>query len=216
MKNRVIIKGAGFAIFLLAVVFIVKYTGVAAYLEPQRLRAWIADFGPWGPLAYIFIYSIGPALLLPGTPLTIAGGVLFGPVAGTIYTAIGATIGASISFLIARHMARDLIARLLKDSKWASLDEEVEKQGWKIVAFTRLIPLFPFNLLNYAFGLTRIKFSHYVCASFIFMLPAIIAFVVFSSSLLDLLQGKVSREFLIGAALVIIISAIPILYKKMK
>ncbi len=216
MKNRSIAKGTLFGVFLLSVIFMLRYTNAKNYIESEYLRTWISGFGPWGPIAYILIYSIAPALLFPGTPLTIAGGIIFGPVAGSVYTAIGATIGASVAFLISRYMARELVARLLKDSKWNALDQEVKKQGWRIVAFTRLIPLFPFNFLNYAFGLTSIKFSHYVLASFIFMLPAIIAFVVFSSSLLDLLRGKISLEFLIGLILVVIISAIPIVYKRMK
>lgn len=216
MKNRAAIKGVMLVIFLVTAIMLLRYTDMARYLDPEGLRAWISGLGPWGPIAYILIYSIVPALLFPGTPLTIAGGIIFGPVAGTIYTAIGATIGASVAFLISRYMARELAAKLLTHGRLNTLDKEVERQGWKIVAFTRLIPLFSFNLLNYAFGLTNIKFSHYVAASFIFMLPAIIAFVVFSSSLLDLFKGKVSTDFLIGTILVIVVSAIPIVYKKIK
>ena len=216
MKNSSIIKGTLFGVFLVAIIFLLRYTDIRNYIEPEYLRAWISGFGPWGPMVYILIYSIAPALLFPGTPLTIAGGILFGPIAGTIYTAMGATIGASVAFLIARYMARELVTKLLIHGKLNTLDKEVEKQGWKIVAFTRLIPIFPFNFLNYAFGLTTIKFSHYVLASFIFMLPSIVAFVLFSSSLLDLFKGKISREFLIGIILVIVVSVIPILYKRIK
>ncbi|MBI5047417.1 MAG: TVP38/TMEM64 family protein [Deltaproteobacteria bacterium] len=216
MKNRAVVKGIIFFVFLVSIIIILKYTDFARYTDTEDLRNWISNLGPWGPIVYILIYSTAPIILFPGTPLTIAGGILFGPVYGTIYTAIGATIGASVTFLISRYMARELVAKLLKQGKWGMLDREVEKQGWKIVAFTRIIPIFPFNLLNYAFGLTRIRFSHYVLASFIFMLPAIIAFVVFSSSLLDLIRGKVSTEFLIGLILVVIISVIPIVYKKIK
>lgn len=217
MKNRTAAKVVILVLFLLSIVLFERYTGLENYLDPERLRIWILDFGLWGPIIYILIYSIVPSILIPGTPLTIAGGILFGPVYGSIYTAIGATIGASVAFLIARYLARELIVRLLKKyEKLNILDKEVERQGWKIVAFTRLIPIFPFNLLNYAFGLTSIRFGHYVLASFIFMLPAIIAFVVFSSSFLDLLTGKASKEFLIGIILIVIISVIPIVYRKIK
>lgn len=217
MKNRTAAKVVILVLFLLSIVLFERYTGLENYLDPERLRTWILDFGLWGPIIYILIYSIVPSILIPGTPLTIAGGILFGPVYGSIYTAIGATIGASVAFLIARYLARELIVRLLKKhEKLNILDKEVERQGWKIVAFTRLIPIFPFNLLNYAFGLTSIRFGHYVLASFIFMLPAIIAFVVFSSSFLDLLTGKASKEFLIGIILIVIISVIPIVYRKIK
>ena len=217
LKGSRQVMGIILVVFILSVVLILRYTDIAGPFTPEDLRTWISKLGPWGPAAYIIIYSVAPVFLLPGLPLTIAGCMLFGPVYGTIYTAIGAPIGASVAFLTSRYLAREMVANLLKGhEKLIMLDKEVEKQGWKIVAFTRLIPLFPFNLLNYAFGLTSIRFSHYVCASFVFMLPAIVAFVVFSSSLLGLIQGTVSKEFFIGLILVLIISAIPIVYKKIK
>lgn len=199
--------------FIVAAIVSIKLSGLDEYLDQERLKAWIVGYGAWGPVMYIVIYSIAPSFMLPGLPITVVGGILFGPVGGTVYTSIGATIGASIAFLIARYMGRGWVEAMIK-GRWEELDLEVERQGWKIVAFTRLIPLFPFNLLNYAFGLTRIRFSHYLLASFVFMLPGIIAYVVFSSSLLGLLKGNVSREFLIGLILVVIVSAIPIAYKR--
>src|SRR3972149_6251805 len=211
MKNSAALKGLVLIIFILSIIFIFQYTDFKKYFTVEILKAWILELGPWGPVAYIVIYSISPVMLLPALPLTVAGGILFGPVGGIIYPAIGSTIGASIAFLISRYLARELVAKLLsKKGRWSELDKEVERRGWKIVAFTRLIPLFPYNFLNYAFGLTKIKFSHYVLASSVFMLPAIVAFVLFSSSLLDLFSGKVSKEFLTGLFLVIIVSAMPI------
>jgi len=199
--------------FIIAAIVSIKLSGLDQYLDQERLRAWIEGYGAWGPVAYIIFYSIAPSLMLPGVPITVVGGVLFGPIGGTIYTSIGATIGASIAFLVARYMGRGWVEAMLK-GRWRELDAEVERQGWKVVAFTRLIPLFPFNMLNYAFGLTRIRFSHYFLASFIFMLPGVVAYVVFSSSLLGLLKGNVSKEFVIGLILVAVISAIPVIYKR--
>lgn len=199
--------------FIVAAIVSIKLSGLDQYLDQERLRIWISSYGAWGPIAYIILYSIAPSLMLPGIPITVAGGILFGPIGGTIYTSIGATIGASIAFLISRYLGRDWVEAMLKD-RWKVLDAEVDRQGWKIVAFTRLIPLFPFNMLNYAFGLTRIRFSHYFLASFIFMLPGVVAYIVFSSSLLGLFRGNVSREFVIGLILVVIVSAIPIIYKR--
>jgi uncharacterized membrane protein YdjX (TVP38/TMEM64 family) len=165
---------------------------------------------------YISVYLIAPSLFLPGLPITIVGGVLFGPLWGVVYAITGATGGACIAFLVARYLGRDWVANKIRGTSLGKLDIEVERQGWKIVAFTRLIPLFPFNLLNYAFGLTRIKFLHYAITTFIGMLPACIAFIVFSSSLLDLLKGKISVQLIVGIVLVVIVSAIPIYYKKRK
>ncbi|MEE9615198.1 MAG: TVP38/TMEM64 family protein [Thermodesulfobacteriota bacterium] len=195
----------------------VKFFGLEEYLDQERLRAWIDGFGAWGPVVYVAFYCVAPALMMPGLPLTVLGGVLFGPVWGVVYVTIGANIGATVAFLISRYMGREWVeGRMEKSSRWQELDRDVEKKGWKIVAFTRLIPLFPFNFLNYAFGLTSIRLSHYVLASLVFMLPGITAYVVFSSSFLDLLKGKVSKEFLIGVTLVVIVSLIPILYKRFK
>jgi uncharacterized membrane protein YdjX (TVP38/TMEM64 family) len=92
----------------------------------------------------------------------------------------------------------------------------VEKHGWKVVAFTRLIPLFPYNLPNFAFGLTGVKLLHYIVASFIFMLPATIAYILLSSSLLDALKGQISPAFIIGLIAVILVSSIPFFYNRYK
>jgi uncharacterized membrane protein YdjX (TVP38/TMEM64 family) len=162
------------------------------------------------------IYTIAPALFLPGLPITIAGGILFGPFWGVVYCITGATAGASLSFLISRYIARDWVSSKLNTPMWQQFFDNVEKNDWKIVAFTRLVPLFPFNLLNYAFGLTPVKFIPYAITSFICMLPACIAFIVFSSSFIDLLKGKISTEFLMGIILIAIVSTIPIFIKKLK
>lgn len=215
-NGKGLVKLLIFAGFLAAVIIAVRVTGVQAYLDQERLQKWILGYGAWGPVVYIFIYLVAPSLFLPGLPITLVGGVLFGPFWGVVYAITGSTGGACIAFLVARYMGREWVGNKLKGTNLGKLDEEVERQGWKIVAFTRLIPLFPFNLLNYAFGLTKIKFLHYAVTSFIGMLPACIAFIVFSSSLLDLLKGKVSVQLIVGIVLVVIVSSIPIYYKRQK
>jgi uncharacterized membrane protein YdjX (TVP38/TMEM64 family)/Fe-S oxidoreductase len=199
---------------IIATIVTLKLSGITASLDPQHLQNWISSYGLWAPLIFILLYSVAPALFLPGLPLTILGGVLFGPIWGVVYTITGATIGASIAFLIARYIGRDWISTKLSDSRWQKLDADVAHQGWKVVAFTRLIPLFPFNLLNYAFGLTSIRFSHYCLTSFICMLPATIAFISLSSSLGELIKGNISKEFIIGVILIIGLSLLPIIWKK--
>jgi uncharacterized membrane protein YdjX (TVP38/TMEM64 family) len=194
---------------MIAVIVLVRVSGVGQYLEPEKLRALFASFGIVAPLVYIAFYTVAPALMLPGLPISMAGATVFGPVWGVVYTIIGATLGACVAFLIARYAARDWVERRLIGSRWNKLDSETAKNGWKAVAFTRLIPLFPFNLLNFAFGLTKISFFQYAVATFIFMLPGTIAFITFSSSLLGLLKGKVSREFFIGIVLIVAVSMIP-------
>jgi len=205
-----------FLCFLAAVVVTVNTTGMSRYLEQQTLRAWIGSYGALAPIIYMFVYAVAPALFLPGLPVTIVGGILFGPLWGVVYTIIGSTLGACLAFLVSRYLARDWVGGQLKSPRWRRLDQGVEKHGWKVVAFTRLIPLFPFNLLNYAFGLTRIGFRQYAVSTFLCMLPGCIAFIVFSSSLLDLIRGKVSLTFVIGLVLVVLVSTFPLLYRLYK
>ncbi len=209
------LKFAALAVFVVAVFFLARFSGLSEYMDQEKIRLWIEHYGALGPLLYILLYSIAPVFMFPGLPLTVAGGILFGPVRGSIYVAVGATIGATLAFLVARYMGRGWVEGFIKGGRLEELDREVEKKGWKIVAFTRLIPVFPYNFLNYAFGLTGIKLLHYVLSTFIFMLPGVVAFVVFSSSILDAFRGKVSRGFIIGVILVVIVSLIPLLYKKL-
>lgn len=201
---------------LIAVVAAVQLSGAGQYLQQDQLRAVIGSYGALAPAAYVLLYALAPVLFLPGLPITIAGGVLFGPVWGVVYAISGATIGASLAFLVARYVARDWVAAKLTGPRWQRLDREVERHGWKVVAFTRLVPAFPFNLLNYAFGLTKVPFLHYLVVSFVCMLPACIAFIVFSSSLLGLIGGKVSPNTLLGGLLIAAVSLAPVLYRRVK
>jgi uncharacterized membrane protein YdjX (TVP38/TMEM64 family)/Fe-S oxidoreductase len=210
------LKRIFFLIFIIVAIFAIRITGATRYLEQDTLRALIQGYGTLAPLIYMMVYTVAPSLFLPGLPITIAGGILFGPFWGVVYTITSATIGACVAFLISRYVARDWIAGKLKSPRWRRLDQGVEQHGWKIVAFTRLIPLFPFNLLNYAFGLTKINFLHYAITTFICMLPACIAFIVFSSSLLDVIKGKISPAFLVGLVLIIAVSIIPLFYNRYK
>lgn len=214
-KNKNLKRFALLSILIIAILA-VRYLGLTSYFDKDRLHELLKGHSLIAPLIYMLIYTLAPSLFLPGLPITIVGGILFGPFWGVIYTITSATAGACLAFLISRYIARDWIEKKLKSPRWRKLDEAVERHGWKIVAFTRLIPLFPFNLLNYAFGLTKIKFSHYAIATFICMLPACIAFIVFSSSLLDLLRGKVSMKFIIGLGLILVVSLIPIIYNRYK
>jgi len=205
-----------FLTLLVAAVAGAHLSGVTQYLHQDKLRELIDAYGALAPAIYILIYSLAPVLFLPGLPITIVGGIMFGPFWGVVYTITGSTIGASLAFLVARYVTRDWVAAKLTGSKWEKLDSEVARHGWKMVAFTRLIPVFPFNLLNYAFGLTKVPFAHYVVATFICMLPACIAFIVFSSSLPELIKGNISPTTWLGIGLILLVSLIPIGYRRFK
>ncbi|MBE9537263.1 MAG: TVP38/TMEM64 family protein [Proteobacteria bacterium] len=214
-RRKSLVRLCIFIFALAGVVILIKLTNIDRYLEKEQLRDWIEGLGMWGPLVYILLYSVTPSLFLPGTPMTVAAGLAFGPFYGTIFAITGATIGASLAFLVARYFARKQAANLLR-GRLEAIDDGVKKKGWVFVAITRLIPLFPFNLLNYAFGLTSIRFTHYVLASFVFMLPGTTAYVVFGSSLLDLVKGRVTMEFFAGLALVLAVSFVPVMYRRIQ
>jgi uncharacterized membrane protein YdjX (TVP38/TMEM64 family) len=199
-------------VLLIGSVIAVQYVHLEQYLDQERLRQFGASHRVLLPLMYLAVWTVGP-LFLPGLPITLAGGVLFGPFWGVVYAAIGSTLGAALVFLVARYLARDWVAAKLAGTRLMSLDDKVARHGWKIVAITRLIPVFSFSLLNYAFGLTRISFWPYLAATFVCMLPATIAFVYFSSNLLDLVHGKISSGLIIGVILIVLVSLIPVIYK---
>jgi len=143
--------------------------------DVAALESWIQNAGVLAPLLFMLVYAVGAVLFLPGTVLTLAGGALFGPLLGTFYNLTGATIGAVLAFLISRYLASDWVAGKT-GGRLKQLINGVETEGWRFVAFVRLVPLFPFNLLNYALGLTRIRFSHYLLATYICMLPGAFAY----------------------------------------
>ena len=199
-------------VLLIVLVIAVQYAHPEQYLDQERLRQFGASHRFLLPLLYLAVWTVGP-LFLPGLPITLAGGVLFGPIWGVIYAALGSTLGAGLVFLVARYLARGWVAGKLAGTRLVSLDDKVARQGWKIVAFTRLIPVFSFSLLNYAFGLTRISFWPYLGATFVCMLPSTIAYVYFSSNILGLLQGKISPGLIVGLILVMGVSLIPVIFK---
>jgi len=212
-RTKNLLKLLIFILLLVIVGMLSRLLGLSQYLEQEKLTEWVKGFGLVGPLVYILVFATAPSLFLPGLPITIAGGVVFGPVWGTVYASIGSTLGAGAAFLISRYFARRQIKNLL-GPRLLAIDEGVEKKGWIYVAITRLIPLFPYNLLNYAFGLTRIRFYEYLLTSWICMLPATAAYVVFSSSLLGVLKGKIPGELIVGVILFALVSVTPFLFKK--
>ena len=150
----------------------------------------ISALGPAAPIAFVAIYILACVLFIPGSILTIGAGVIFGVVWGSIYVSIASTAGASAAFLVGRYFARDAVARRIEgNARFKSIDDAVAREGWKIVLLTRLSPVFPFNLLNYAYGLTRVRLGEYVLASWIGMMPATVMFVYLGSLSSDLARA---------------------------
>jgi uncharacterized membrane protein YdjX (TVP38/TMEM64 family) len=162
-----------------------RWLGVAEAL--RNLLEWISSLGAIAPVIFILAYIAACVLFIPGSIMTIGAGVLFGVVRGSVCVSIGATIGATLAFLIGRYFAREWVAaKLAGYSTFNEIDAAVGREGWKIVGLTRLSPVFPFNLLNYAYGLTRVSLRDYVIASWIGMLPGVVMYTYIGSLVGDL------------------------------
>ena len=214
MKSKliklIIVIGLGILVYLL-----LKHYGVTEYIDLKnipKLKGWVSGFGIIAPVVYICLYIVVTLFFLPGSPITVLSGIAFGPVWGVVYVWIGATIGVSLAFLVARYAARELVAGWISgNAQFQRIDAKVEEEGWRIVMFTRLMPYIPFNLQNYAYGLTNIKFSTYCFISSIFMLPGTIAYVQIGGALVSG-EGDVVKTLLylsLAAVLVLLVSLIP-------
>jgi uncharacterized membrane protein YdjX (TVP38/TMEM64 family) len=163
------------AVAVVAVVFLARDLG--GYV-PQ-FAVWVNGLGVWGPVVFILGYAAAAVAFVPGSLLTLAAGAIFGLAAGVAYVFIAATLGASIAFLVSRYVARRAVeSRLAGNPRFAAIDRAVGAQGRKIVFLLRLSPIFPFNLLNYALGLTNVRFVDYFVAS-VGMLPGTLLYVYY-------------------------------------
>jgi uncharacterized membrane protein YdjX (TVP38/TMEM64 family) len=161
-----------------------KYFNVHGLLEVSV--TWVNSLGFFGPIGYIFIYNLATVLFIPGSLLTLKGGCLFGVFWGSVYVIIAAIIGATLAFLIGRYLSRDWVSQQIgKHPKFKAIDLAVAKEGWKIVLLTRLSPIFPFNLLNYAFGVTQVSLKDYILGS-IGIIPGTVMYVYIGSLATDL------------------------------
>lgn len=175
-------KAATYVLIGLAVVAALVFAGRQAGQSVPRFTAWVEGLGAWGPAVFILGYAVAAVAFIPGSLLTLAAGALFGLARGTLYALIGATLGASAAFLIARYIARGAVEkRIAGNARFAAVDKAVGREGFKIVALLRLSPVFPFNLLNYALGLTRVPFLHFLAAS-IAMLPGTLLYVYYGKA----------------------------------
>ena len=173
---------------VLWILAIAALIAAAKYFSVQELfrsiLVGIERLGAWGPIAFVFLYILATVLFLPGSIVTLGAGVLFGVVAGSVYVSIASTVGATAAFLIGRYLARDWVVRKIKGNQtFQAIDDAVAEGGWRIVGLTRLSPIFPFNMLNYAFGLTQVSLRDYFFASWIGMMPGTVMYVYLGSLL---------------------------------
>lgn len=212
MRRSTGIRIGAAAVLLIAIAVAVSQRG---RIDPADIQAWVDGAGLLAPLLFMLGYAVSAVLFIPGTVFTLAGGALFGPVLGTAYNLTGATIGAVAAFLVARYLAGDWVARKT-GGRLRQVIDGVEREGWRFVAFTRLVPIFPFNLLNYAFGLTRIPLLHYFLATYVCMLPGAAAYTYIGYAGREALAGggDLIRKGLLALALLAVAVFLPSLIKR--
>jgi uncharacterized membrane protein YdjX (TVP38/TMEM64 family) len=188
---RLVLWGAA----LVALLALARYADAPALL--RRSLDGIASLGAWGPPIFVVLYVLATVLFLPGWILTLGAGAVYGVIRGSVLVSIAATLGATAAFLVGRYLARGWVAGRIEGSpRFRAIDEAVAREGWKIVLLTRLSPAFPFNLLNYAFGLTRVSLRDFALASWIGMMPGTVMYVYLGSLAGDLASlgaGRGSR-----------------------
>lgn len=185
--------------------------------DAAALQAWVEGAGAAGPILFMGLYAMATVLFLPGAVITLAGGALFGPLWGTLWNLTGATVGAALAFLIARHLGADWVARRA-GPRLQRLNDGVASEGWRFVAFVRLVPLFPFNLLNYALGLTRISFLTYLLATWVFMLPGAFAYTWLGHAGREALSGGdgLVRNITIALSLLAAVAFLPRIVRNLR
>lgn len=191
------------ALQIVKIAVIIAILGTVVYFGRQVgdyflvFARWVEDQGPLGPVFFVLAYAVAAVAMVPGSALTLLGGAIFGLAGGTVYVLVGATLGASLAFLIGRHLARGWVeSKIAGSPKFAAVDRAVAREGLKIVSLLRLTPIFPFSLGNYMLGLTKVRFLHYVVAS-LAMLPGTFLYVYYgkiAGSLAEAAAGGGSSE----------------------
>ncbi|MDJ0843487.1 TVP38/TMEM64 family protein [Crocosphaera sp.] len=184
--RKLLLKLGGITVLTAAAIITIKQLGVLDAFSItqtlQNLLQWIQDLGTIGYLIFIIVYILSAVFLIPASILTLGAGVIFDVVKGSLLVSIASMLGAILAFLIGRYLARKWVSQQIeKYPKFQAVDEAVAKEGWKIVGLTRLSPVLPFVILNYAFGITQVSLKDYTIASWIGMLPGTIMYVYIGS-----------------------------------
>ena len=195
MKSKAIILAIGLFCIIATVIGIALLSGI----DRSQLQLWLQQMGIWAPVLYILIYSIATICILPSTPLNLTGGAIFGAVWGTVWTSIAAILAAVLAFGFSRTIGRSFVAQKLA-GKWESIDREMQQGGFFYMFAIRLLPLIPYGIVNFAAGLTSIKFRDYFLGTLLGTVPGILPFVMMGAGLTALKQGDV-LPMLVGLAL---------------
>lgn len=226
MEKKSLIKFFGLVLFLVILIYFFNFTEFGRgfkstegrLLQEEKLEGFISGFGFLSPLVFIFIYAILTALLFPGIILSFVGAVLFGIVKGTVYNVIGALIGASLCFFISKMLGRKFVEGLFRNTK---IYNKIEDNGFNAIFILRLLPLVPYNVLNFVSGVLKIKFKDYFFASLIGMIPGTFVYTYLFATLSDkVLFGNVNlndliqKDILIPLILFVLLMVLPVIFKK--
>lgn len=185
------------------ILFFLHQSGLVNVFQGERLKTTILSYGLWAPVLYIGSYALASLLFIPGVPITLVGGALFGPWYGTLYTIVGATLGASLAFTFSRVIGHRFLS--YGTSKVAqtlqAYDEKIAANGFGTVLFLRLVPLFPFNGLNFALGLTKVSWRDYFFGTLLGIIPGTFAYVYFGDSIAMLNPIKIAGAVALVVAL---------------
>lgn len=204
---------AGFSLVLLAAAALGVYSIGLQRLTPEAIQKLVLSIGWWGPILYIFLFTIRPLFLFPAIVFTLAGSMAFGPVFGTIYGIIGASLGAYLCFWLTRLLGREKVERICGGSlKLSALNNCTAEHSFRTILFTRLVPIFHWDIVSYAAGLSKIKFSRYAAATFIGTIPGAVAYNFLGYSLNQIF----SPMFYAAAALMTVVVCSPIVYQMVK
>lgn len=196
MRSRITVVAIALVCIIATIVGIYLLGGI----NQQELQLWLQKMGIWAPIFYILIYSIATICILPSTPLNLSGGAIFGSVWGTVWTSIAAILAAMLSFAFSRTIGRNFVEKKLV-GKWQSIDREMHHGGFFYMFAIRLLPLIPYGMVNFAAGLTSIKFRDYFLGTFLGTVPGILPFVMMGAGLTALKQGDV-LPLLVALALI--------------
>lgn len=181
------------SIFLLTIICILA-TGLGIFLlggiDREQLQTWLQQMGIWAPIIYILLYTVGTILILPSTPLNLTGGAIFDIWWGTLWTTVAAIIAAITAFAFTRTVGRELIAKKLA-GRWEAIDVEMRKGGLFYMFAIRLLPIIPYGLVNFAAGLTSIRFRDYLIGTILGTVPGVLPFVMMGSGLQALSEGNI-------------------------
>jgi uncharacterized membrane protein YdjX (TVP38/TMEM64 family) len=187
------------------------------HLTAEAIETYVRALGVWAPIGFVILYGLATVAMVPGSIFDLAGGALFGPYLGTLVNLAGGGLGAALAFFVARYVARDWVEHRA-GPKTKGIMQSVDADGWKFVAFVRIVPIFPYNVMNYLLGLTRIPFHGYFLATIVFMSPATVIYTYIGHASRQAIAGNTDnlRYALLALGLLAVLLVLPRIYNKIR